>query len=87
MASNSTESQSNSIWLVDSGCSNHIIGDKTLFNSLDESMQVSVRLGGNKEMKVHGVGTMIMRTHAEDQKKLQGVQYVPGLAHNLLSVG
>lgn len=50
MASSSIESQSNLGWLIDSGCSNHMTGDKTLFNSLDESMEVNVRLGDNKEM-------------------------------------
>lgn len=35
MESSSTESHSNSVWLVDSGCSNHITGDKTLFSNMD----------------------------------------------------
>lgn len=57
-----------------------------LFSSLDESMKVSVRLRDNKEMKVHVVGTVTVHTHTGDKKKLQGVQYVLGLAQNLLSV-
>lgn len=56
MASSSTEIHSNSVWLIDSGCPIYMIGDKMLFSSLDESLKVSVRLGDNKEMKVHSVG-------------------------------
>ncbi|KAH7655517.1 RNA-directed DNA polymerase protein [Dioscorea alata] len=87
MASNAAETQPNSVWLVDSGCSNHMTGDRTLFSSLDESLKINVRLGDNKEMKVLGIGVVTVHTQGGDQKKLHDVQYVPGLAHNLLSVG
>lgn len=33
---------------------------------------------------MHGIGIVTVHTQAGDQKKLHGVQYVPGLAHNLL---
>ncbi|KAH7670324.1 RNA-directed DNA polymerase protein [Dioscorea alata] len=87
MASNKAEPHSNSVWLIDSGCSNHMTCDKTLFSSLDESMKVSVRLGDNKEKKVEGVGVVTILSQSGDEKRLHGMQYVPGLAHNLLSVG
>lgn len=57
-----------------------------LFSNIHESLKVNVRLGDNKEMKVHGVGTMTVSTQSRVQKKLHGMQYVRGLAHNLLSV-
>lgn len=87
MASYSTGEQSSSVWLIDSGCSNHMTGDKSLFSSFDESLSITVRLGNDKEMKVCGEGTVAVSTSTGTQKKLHGVQYVPGLAHNLLSVG
>lgn len=55
------------------------MGDRSLFVSLDEAQKISVRLGNDKEMLVDGVGTVCIQ--------LQGVQLVPGLAHNLLSEG
>lgn len=36
---------------------------------------------------MHGIGIVTVHTQAGDQKKLHGVQYILGLAHNLLSVG
>ncbi|XP_039135714.1 uncharacterized protein LOC120273134 [Dioscorea cayenensis subsp. rotundata] len=41
----------NSIWLVDSGCSSHMTGQRSMFTSLDESQKITVRLGDDKEMK------------------------------------
>lgn len=87
MASSSSEEAVTLVWLVDSGCLNHMTGDRSLFSYLDESQKVSVRLGNNKEMLVHGVGAVSINTQGGEQKQLQGVQFVPGLPHNLLSVG
>lgn len=87
MASSSSESTASSAWLVDSGCSNHMTGRRNLFISLDETQKVSVRLGNDKEMMVQGVGVVSVSSHTGEEKRLHGVQFVPGLAHNLLSVG
>ncbi|XP_039140537.1 uncharacterized protein LOC120277761 [Dioscorea cayenensis subsp. rotundata] len=45
MAINSQEGTNSSIWLIDSGCSNHMTEDRGLFSVLDESQKESVRLG------------------------------------------
>ncbi|XP_039115786.1 uncharacterized protein LOC120251294 [Dioscorea cayenensis subsp. rotundata] len=74
-------------WLVDSGCSNHMSGNKALFKDLDESFMLSVRLGDNTEITAKGKGTVVLNTLQGSVKLLHNVQYVPGLAHNLLSVG
>lgn len=87
MVSQAIDFGSSSVWLIDSGCSNHMIGDMSLFVNLDESQKVSVRLGNDKEILVEGVGTVCIHSKSGEQKILQGVQFVPGLAHNLLSVG
>lgn len=87
MASTCLDSVASSVWLVDSGRSNHMMGDRRLYVNLNESQKVTVRLGNDKEMLVHGVGTMRIETQSSEQKQLQGVPFVPGLAHNLLSVG
>lgn len=56
------ETIASSVGLVDSECSNHITGNRSLFINLDESQKVSVRLGNEKEMMVQGVGTMSINT-------------------------
>lgn len=76
-----------SVWLVDSGCSNHMSGTRELFQDLDESQKTTIRLGDDKEMRVAGKGTIAFKTASGKVKLLTNVQYVPHLAHNLLSVG
>lgn len=44
-----------------------------LFSNLDELLEVSVRLGDDKEMKFQGVGTVSIFTQSGAQKKLHGV--------------
>ncbi|KAH7685847.1 RNA-directed DNA polymerase protein [Dioscorea alata] len=87
MASSSSGVQPSTVWLIDSGCSNHMTGDRLLFSNLNESQKITMRLGDDKKMMVCGVWTVTINTQAGTQKKLHGVQYVPGLAHNLLSMG
>ena len=72
---------------MDSGCSNHMSGTRSLFKELDESQKREVHLGDNKPMKVEGKGTIAIKTTQGNVKLLHDVQYVPNLAHNLLSVG
>lgn len=70
-------------WCMDSGCSNHMSGERNLFRNLDESFKIGVRLGDNKEISVEGKGTVALNTLQGGVKLLHNVQFVPGLAHNL----
>ncbi|XP_010267663.1 PREDICTED: uncharacterized protein LOC104604813 [Nelumbo nucifera] len=81
------DNASNGVWLLDSGCSNHMSRTKSLFKELDESQKSEVRLGDNKQMQVEGKCTIAIKTSQGNVKLLHDVQYVPNLAHNLLSVG
>lgn len=62
-----------SVWLVDSGCSNDMTGERGLFTSLDESQRVTVRLGDDREMEVLGVGLVAISMKNGELKQLQGV--------------
>lgn len=77
----------NSVWFLDSGCSNHMFDTKSLFKELDESHRSEVRLGDDNQMQVKGKGTIAIKTSPGDVKLLHDMQYAPNLAHNLLSVG
>lgn len=83
----SKNEEANEVWLIDSGCSNHMTGQRNLFKDLDENQKQFVKLGDNKEIKVEGRGTVALETHEGQVKLLHNVQFVPNLAHNLLSVG
>ncbi|GLT87811.1 hypothetical protein SLE2022_058710 [Rubroshorea leprosula] len=64
------------VWYLDTGCSNHMCGDKSAFSDLDESCQDKVKFGDNSTIVVKGKG-----------KTISNVLYVPDLKSNLLSLG
>uniref|UniRef100_A0A251UJX2 Putative ribonuclease H-like domain-containing protein n=1 Tax=Helianthus annuus TaxID=4232 RepID=A0A251UJX2_HELAN len=73
-------------WYLDSGCSNHMTGNKNLFITLNESERREVRTGDNKKLEVLGCGDVLIKVKGVE-KKVPNVFYVEGLKHNLLSVG
>lgn len=81
------EERTTSVWLVDSGCSNHMSGAREMFKDLDETQKITIRLGDDKEILVQGRGMVSLAAYEGRTKLLHDVQYVSGLAHNLLSVG
>ncbi|KAG6403222.1 hypothetical protein SASPL_135439 [Salvia splendens] len=54
---------------------------------LDEKQKGEVRLGDDKQVPIEGRGTVAIKTIQGDVKLIHDVQYVPSLAHSLLSVG
>lgn len=76
-----------SVWIIDSGFSNHMMGMKELFEIFNKSQTLSIRLCNDKEITVMGLGTVTIRAKDGCVKLLHDIQFVSGLAHNLLSVG
>lgn len=87
MACIDTDYKPSDLWFVDSGCSNHMTGTKSLFQELDETQRIKVQLGNKKEMQVAGKGTVGVDTSHGKVKVLNNIQFVPDLGYNLLSVG
>ena len=73
-------------WFLDSGCSNHMTGEKDWFVELDESFKHSVRLGNSSRMAVQGKGKVRFEVEGIVQVVTE-VYYVPNLTNNLLSLG
>jgi transposase InsO family protein len=84
-----TEEASNNhdLWLLDSGCNNHMTGNKDFFSSLDSSVTSQIKLGDDYQKKVLGKGVVFVLTKQDEKKDIHDVYYVPGLRHNLMSVG
>lgn len=77
-------------WLLDSGCTDHIINNDTYFyNSVDLKSPVNVKLPDGKMLKATKVGTVkIYFKNYYNQKNvdLKNVYYVEGIKQNLLSL-
>ncbi|XP_022004485.1 uncharacterized protein LOC110902055 [Helianthus annuus] len=86
MIFNVEEVVKNDCWYLDSGCSNHMTGNKSLFINLNESDRREVKTGDDKRLEVLGCGEVKIRIKGQE-KKIPNVFYVDGLKHNLLSVG
>ncbi|KAJ9557729.1 hypothetical protein OSB04_012343 [Centaurea solstitialis] len=74
-------SQDKGIWYLDSGCSRHMTGSKSVLSNYREERGPAVTFGGNGKCQTRGYGTL---TNAVTTFKR--VAYVEGLMHNLLSI-
>lgn len=76
----------NDLWFLDSGCSNHMCGDRSLFCDIDESFKHTVRLGNNARMNVVAKGNIRLLLNGSSYVVTE-VFYVPELKNHLLSIG
>ena len=74
-----------SCWLIDSGCSNHITHNKSLFKERCEITSSKVRVGDGKHIAVKGKCTIAIPT-CHSTKLITDVLYVTDIDQNLLSV-
>lgn len=80
------EGQQN-MWYLDTGCSNHMCGDKTTFSDLDESFRNTMKFGDNSTISVGGKGKVTIHTKGITMHTISNVLYIPDLKTNLLSAG
>ncbi|KAJ9555546.1 hypothetical protein OSB04_010160 [Centaurea solstitialis] len=69
------------IWYLDSGCSRHMTGSKSVLINYREERGPAVTFGGNGKGQTRGYGTL-----TNGVTTFKRVAYVEGLMHNLLSI-
>jgi len=75
------------VWYLDSGASFHMIGDKSLFSTLEEKdLKIHIEMGDDGKYSVSGVGTVAFQREHGAPLTLTDVKYVPRLKKNLVSV-
>eukprot|EP00253_Pinus_taeda_P032692 PITA_32692 len=87
LACNMAETNSEDIWFLDSGCSNHMTGNIALFSALDQNVKSEVTLGTDTKISVMGKGEVKIFTKKGEKKTIADVYCVPGMRCNLLSIG
>ncbi|GJU10005.1 hypothetical protein Tco_1132401 [Tanacetum coccineum] len=70
------------LWVVDSGCSKHMTGDRSLLRNFVEKFMGTVHFGNDNFAAITGYGDYI-----HGNITICHVYYVEGLGHNLFSVG
>lgn len=66
-------------WLIDSGCTNHMTNDSSLFCKLDTSVQTPVRMGNGEVLTSKGKGTIVVPTK-KGRRFINDVLLVPVLS-------
>nr|GFB10784.1 retrovirus-related Pol polyprotein from transposon TNT 1-94 [Tanacetum cinerariifolium] len=69
------------LWIIDSGCSKHMMGNRALLTNYVEKFLGTVRFGNNDFAVIVGYGDVVIRSMT-----IKKVYYVEGLGHNLFSV-
>eukprot|EP00253_Pinus_taeda_P013214 PITA_13214 len=76
-----------SVWLLDSGASFHMTGDRDLFSDLeDKDLGVRIEMGDDGRYSATGIGTISFERESGKTFVLKEVMHVPGLKKNLISV-
>nr|GFC07336.1 integrase, catalytic region, zinc finger, CCHC-type, peptidase aspartic, catalytic [Tanacetum cinerariifolium] len=70
------------LWIIDSGCSKHMTGNRALLTNFVEKFLGTVRFGSNDFAVIASYGDVIIGS-----MKIKKVYFVEGLGHNLFSVG
>jgi hypothetical protein len=73
-----------SSWIIDSGCTNHMTGEKKMFSSYvkNKDSQDSIIFGDGNQGKVKGLGKIAISS----EHSISNVFLVESLGYNLLSV-
>ncbi|CAN0881939.1 Retrovirus-related Pol polyprotein from transposon TNT 1-94, partial [Linum grandiflorum] len=69
-------------WVLDSGCSHHMTGNKNLFYTFQSKERGKVSFGDNRSSKILGFGEI----GEKDNIILKKVMLVEKLKHNLISI-
>nr|GFB10948.1 integrase, catalytic region, zinc finger, CCHC-type, peptidase aspartic, catalytic [Tanacetum cinerariifolium] len=69
------------LWIIDSGCSKHMTGNRALLKNFVKNFLGIVRFGNNDFTVITGYEDVVIRSMT-----IKKVYYVEGLGHNLFSV-
>ncbi|XP_074322914.1 uncharacterized protein LOC141659884 [Apium graveolens] len=76
-----------SIWYLDNGASNHMIGHREKFNELNEDITDQVQFGDGSTVKIEGKGMIVFKCKNGEEHTLKEVYFIPTLCSNIISLG
>uniref|UniRef100_A0A8R7TXP5 Retrovirus-related Pol polyprotein from transposon TNT 1-94 n=1 Tax=Triticum urartu TaxID=4572 RepID=A0A8R7TXP5_TRIUA len=77
----------NAAWYLDTGASNHMTSDASVFADLDESVTGSVKFGDGSLVDIRGRGTVLFAVAGGHHRGLTNVYWIPRLKSSIISIG
>ncbi|KAK2385973.1 hypothetical protein QL285_059916 [Trifolium repens] len=87
MTSETDDINSSEWWYMDTGCSNHLTGNKKWLVDFDSGKSTKIRCADDKYLNAEGMGNVRVILNNGKSALIQNVWYVPGMKSNLMSVG
>ncbi|WJX39045.1 hypothetical protein P8452_26635 [Trifolium repens] len=81
------ETADSMVWYFDSGCSNHMTGNRSILTDFDEYLNTKIRLANSDSIKAEGMGNVVIQRSNGKKAVIEKVLYVPGMKCNLMSIG
>src|ERR1043165_5195550 len=74
-------------WYMDTGCSNHLTGNKQWMIDFDSRRRTKIRCADDKYLNAEGMENVKVKVKNGKNVLIKDVWYVPGIKSNLMSVG
>jgi len=74
-------------WYLDTGASNHMTGDASIFSKLSHSVIGSMKFGDGSLVEIAGRGTILFESKDGGHRAFHDVYYIPRLRSSILSIG
>ncbi|CAJ2663346.1 unnamed protein product [Trifolium pratense] len=81
------EAADSMVWYFDTGCSNHMTGNRSILTDFDKCFNTKIRLADSNSIAAEGIGNVVIQRHNGRKAVIEKVLYVPGMKCNLMSVG
>ncbi|KAL8153796.1 hypothetical protein V2J09_011556 [Rumex salicifolius] len=78
-----TAGDTDQVWYLDNGASNHMTKNLSYFVSIDRSISGKVRFGDDSRIDIKGKGTIALLNTDDKKKFLKDVYYIPDLRSNI----
>jgi hypothetical protein len=74
-------------WYLDTGASNHMTGNASIFSELNPGVLGSVRFGDGSLVEIAGRGTVLFASKDGGHRAFHDVYHIPRLRSSILSIG
>lgn len=87
LAGKTSHVEEDTAWYLDTGCSNHMTGNRKWLLDLETSVKGTVRFAHDSVIKAEGSGKVLITRKDGRLVFIHNVLYVPTMKSNLLSLG